>query len=141
MRGKKLFVDSWAWIAWAMRDDANHDRAMELLHEQLDAGALLVTSDQVLAEALTRIRYDGNLTTALLLVDHTEHLVTGDALEMVFLTPPLWQIAVAWFRHYTDQRFSFVDCTSFAIMHDRAIQEALTSDAHFATAGFTPLAA
>ena len=34
---------------------------------------------------------------------------------------------------------SFTDCTSFLLMKELGLREALTKDAHFAEAGFVPL--
>jgi predicted nucleic acid-binding protein len=47
--------------------------------------------------------------------------------------------ARSYFRQHADQGFSFTDCTSFVIMRQRAIQQALTSDRHFVRAGFEVL--
>jgi predicted nucleic acid-binding protein len=41
-----------------------------------------------------------------------------------------------WLERYDDQDFSFTDGVSFAVMQERRIEEALTLDQHFATAGF-----
>ena len=43
-----------------------------------------------------------------------------------------WQI----FLDYDDQEFSFTDCTSFALMRLKNIQDAFTFDGHFQTMGF-----
>jgi uncharacterized protein len=43
------------------------------------------------------------------------------------------------FFRYHDKDFSFTDCTSFVVMRDLKLREALTTDHHFAQAGFTVL--
>ena len=138
---RQVFVDSWAWLAWAASDDPAHERAVVLRRELYEQGALLVTSRFVLAESLTRLRYDVGLPSALALVEAADGLVEIDSLDVIPVEETLWQEALGWFRRFDDQMFSFVDCTSFAIMHARAINEDLTGDRHFAVAGFTPLGA
>lgn len=136
-----VFVDTWAWIATTVRRDEAHQRVRELGLQMQRDGALWVTSNFVLAESLTRLRYDESLATAMALATTTQPMADGGVLEVITVDQPLWDDALTWFRRYDDQSFSFVDCTSFAIMHERAINEALTADHHFATAGFTPLGA
>ena len=43
------------------------------------------------------------------------------------------------FFRYRDKDFSFTDCTSFALMRELRIREALTTDKHFRQAGFQML--
>ena len=45
----------------------------------------------------------------------------------------------AFLRRRLDHAYSFVDCASFVIMAERGILEAVTTDEHFAEAGFVPL--
>lgn len=44
----------------------------------------------------------------------------------------------AWsiFLKYSDQEFSFTDCTSFALMKDLNLKKAFTFDSHFSIIGF-----
>jgi predicted nucleic acid-binding protein len=41
------------------------------------------------------------------------------------------------FFRYRDKDFSFTDCTSFVVMQELKLREVLTTDRHFAQAGFT----
>lgn len=141
MTRRTAFVDTWAPIAWTVRTDPGHARAERLSRSVREAGGRLLTSNFVLAEALTRLRYDAGLRTALRLVEHLDELLGADVLEVVNVDQAIWAAALTWFRRFADQRFSFVDCTSFAIMADLGLTEALTSDTHFAAAGFVPLGA
>lgn len=139
MTRRRVFVDSWAWIAIAVADDADHRRATLTMEELLAERAQLLTSNFVLAETLTRLRYGASLSTALVVADETTTMAAAGLLDVVQVEELFWHSALTWFRRFTDQRFSFVDCTSFAIMEREAVGEALTADRHFATAGFVPL--
>ncbi len=44
--------------------------------------------------------------------------------------------ALRWLRRHDERPYSFVDSTSFAVMRDQGIPEALTFDSDFAVAGF-----
>ena len=47
--------------------------------------------------------------------------------------------ARAFFVKHADHDYSFTDCTSFEVMGERGIREALSKDAHFGEAGFRSL--
>ena len=44
--------------------------------------------------------------------------------------------ARSWFFRYRDKEFSFTDCTSFVVMRELKLREALSTDQHFVRAGF-----
>lgn len=141
MNRRTVFVDTWAWVAAAVRDDPNHARAVELETVLVRDGVRRITSNFVLSEAVTRLRYDASLSVALALLDAVVEMVAAGWLEVVVVDELVWAEATAWLRRFEDQPFSFVDCTSFAIMAERDLTEALTGDRHFATAGFVALGA
>jgi uncharacterized protein len=60
---------------------------------------------------------------------------------VVAATHELFDRAVRFFANRHDKSWSLTDCTSFIVMKDLAIGEALTADHHFAQAGFIPLLA
>jgi predicted nucleic acid-binding protein len=47
--------------------------------------------------------------------------------------------ARAWFFRHRDKDYSFTDCTSFVVMRELRVKEALTTDRHFRQAGFLSL--
>ncbi len=59
--------------------------------------------------------------------------------ENIPASSELLRRGVALFEQRPDKSWSLTDCTSFIVMEDRGIREALTGDHHFEQAGFTPL--
>jgi predicted nucleic acid-binding protein len=51
----------------------------------------------------------------------------------------LFDKALTLFETRPDKEWSLTDCSSFVLMHEYGIEEALTSDRHFKQAGFTIL--
>ena len=133
MSGRHVFVDTWAWVALTLRDDANHARAVALSSQLRGTGALLVTSNFVIDESATRIRYDGSQGSACA-GGSTEPHAYG-VLEIVTVGPSIEEPALDLMRRYSDQRFSFTECTSFVIMRSFGMEEAFTGDRHFTAAG------
>ena len=56
----RVFVDTWAWYALIDKADVDHELAQLTNDELLDAGHTFVTTNFVLDEALTLIRYKVN---------------------------------------------------------------------------------
>jgi len=66
-------------------------------------------------------------------------LAQSQALRMEFIGEERFWKARAYFLKHADHSYSFTDCTSFLLMKELGLREALTKDAHFAEAGFVPL--
>jgi predicted nucleic acid-binding protein len=102
------------------------------------ATADILTSDLVIVEVLNylngrdiEIRQNAfNIVSDL----HTNSLV-----EVVPYTRTLFEKAGALYLQAKDKRWSFTDCSSFVIMRERNIRDALTADEHFEQAGFRAL--
>lgn len=125
-----LFVDTSAWYAAADAGDRSHERAKEAL----SAGDRLVTSDHVLVESWLLLRYRLGLHAA---ERFWEGLRGGVAAVEPVSAADLevaWQIG----RSFSDQTFSIVDRTSFAIMQRLGIHRAATFDDDFAVFRFGP---
>jgi len=61
-----VFVDTGGWIALAVKRDRYHKKAATYYRKVSKAKVRLVTSNYVLAETYTRIRYDDGHDKALL---------------------------------------------------------------------------
>jgi len=131
--GGRVFVDSGPLIALADRGDRHHLQVRRFFGTK---GLPLLTHVGVLAEAVTFLRYRFGHASARTLGDLVR---SGRALTLlpIELTDDIegWR----WFLRYRDQRFSLVDCWSFAVMTRLGIREVATFDRDFAIAGFTPV--
>ena len=133
MNRERVFVDTGAWLAVTLLDDARHDEAARVFKELLADGARLVTTNHVVGETYTflaRVR-DPRLACAFV-----DRLKGGFALDCVHAGEEAEARAFEWLRKYDDQRFSFVDVVSFAVMTELGIERVLAFDRHFVSAGF-----
>ncbi len=125
-----LFVDTSMWFAAADSSDRSNSRAKAILSR----GEPLVTTDHVLIETWTLLRYSMNRRVA---EQFWEGLRAGvAAIEMVGAADleAAWHIGTT----YRDQDFSMVDRTSFAVMGRLGIERAASLDDDFAIFRFGP---
>jgi len=135
---KALFVDTAGWIACADGADPAHTRCCAARDAALEAGRMLVTTDFVVDETLTLIRFRLGLAAA---DAWWQQLDASSRVRWERVDSQRFEKARALFFQYRDKQFSFTDCTSFAIMRELRLRQALTTDRHFAQAGFEVLPA
>lgn len=95
-----------------------------------------VTTNYVLYETLTLVRYKMSHALTMKLWDSIQALEKTSLLTIIRINEKQEQTAQNIFRHYNDQKFSMVDCTSFAVMQDLKLQTVFTGDKHFSIMGF-----
>ena len=79
----KVFVDTWAWYALADAADADHAGAQATNDRLLNEDDIFVTSNFVLAEAITLIRYHLHHTAAMRFHQLVQQMVAGGLVEVV----------------------------------------------------------
>jgi predicted nucleic acid-binding protein len=131
-----VFVDTGAWIAVMVQADAYHEAAKTCYRRLLSRRLPLVASNYVFDETLTRIRYDAGHAAACRFLDLYEEAEERRLLVTLYVDEDVTRQALQLFRKYSDQEFSFTDCTSFVLMERHAITEAFAFDNHFETMGF-----
>jgi predicted nucleic acid-binding protein len=125
-----LFVDTSIWYAAADTSDASNARAKAILAE----GELLVTTDHVLIETWTLLRYRIRRQAAERFWEGMRNGVASVEPVGVADLEAAWQIGLA----FSDQDFSIVDRTSFAVMRRLGIERAASLDDDFAIFRFGP---
>ena len=125
-----IFVDTGAWYALVDKDDADHRGAAAFLA----ANTLpIITTNFVFSETITLIRYRIGHEAAR---SFGQKLKESSLVRVVTVTPSDEERAWDVFCKYQDQDFSFVDCTSFAVMERMKLATAFAFDRHFSVMKF-----
>ena len=122
----KIFVDTSAFYALADEDDRYHRQARET-YESLIASGQFFTSDYILVECWFLVRSHLGRKAAL---EFWDGLSTG-IVTMIKVELQDLEQARAIIKRFSDQDFSLVDATSFAMMEKEGIETAFAFDSDF----------
>ena len=128
----RLFVDTGAWFALNSRSDENHRTAAKFVHRFKKEAVLFYTTDYVVDETVTLLRFKVSYSQAVVFLDFVAQSAN---VARVQVTGELVGQAEEIFRTYTDKRWSFTDCVSFAFMDELGLEEAFCFDQNFAHYG------
>ncbi len=128
----QCFADTSFFLALLSPSDTNHPEACK-------ANAIdrpILTSYWVLLELADHMsgRANRRLFARLL-----HELLLDSRYEIVPAEQRLLDQAIALHEERPDKDWSLTDCTSFVLMNERGLREALSADRHFEQAGFTLL--
>ena len=70
-----IFVDTGAWIAILNPNDQHHREAIAIYRDLQQQKTRFLTTDYVIDETATRLRYDTNHSLAVMFLEHIELLV------------------------------------------------------------------
>jgi predicted nucleic acid-binding protein len=136
MANREAFLDTSGLYALIDRKDAHHPAARTVVERLLRAGRRLVATDYVLAETLNLANARSGSRVALRLLDLIEQTA---GIRIEWIGTSRFDLTKAFFRKHADHSYSFTDCTSFVVMRELKLSQALTTDRHFTQAGFEPL--
>ena len=131
---KKIFIDTGAWYALKNKNDPDHAAVFSFFKKLPLAGIVCYTSDYVIDESITLVKT--RLKNHLVATTLAEELLSEKAARLIYVAPRYLPRALEIYKKYSDQQFSFTDCTSFAIMESLNIVEALAFDRHFSFEAF-----
>jgi predicted nucleic acid-binding protein len=130
---KALFVDTGGWMACADAADPACETARAARDRALERGQLLVTTDYVIDETLTLVRVRLGLAAA---EAWWAQVQASSRLRTEWIGGSRADKARHLFFRHRDRDFSFTDCTSFIVMQELKLRQALTTDVHFGQVGF-----
>jgi predicted nucleic acid-binding protein len=128
-----VFADTSYFLAFLGENDQYHDRAVAWTRV---LRARVLTSEYVVMEVGNSLTRGGDRAV---FTDFYQELRGGASFEVVPASSDLQDRGAKLFADRPDKEWSLTDCTSFVIMSDRGIQDALTTDRDFEEAGFRVL--
>lgn len=133
-----LFVDTAGWGNLVDPSQPYHRAATALYRDARVSGRPLVTTTYVVAELVALLTSPLH-TPRPRLIAFVNGLKRAPHVQIVHIDPTLDDEAWNLLERRPDKAWSLVDCASFVLMEREGITDALTSDHHFAQAGFVPL--
>ncbi len=132
-----IFVDSGAWIALVSQRDQHYNDAVTIFNDLIQQRTQLLTTDYVIDETATRLRYKVNHSIAVQFLNLIESSKVTGRLTVTEIDSALFQEAERLFRQYDTAELSFTDCTSFVVCQQHNVSEAFAFDQHFPMVGIT----
>jgi predicted nucleic acid-binding protein len=128
-----IFVDTGAFLARHLARDQHHRRSVAAWQELPRRDWRVHTSNFVLDETFTLL---GRWVSHAFAADRAEAILTSSYLEILRPDSRDELEALELFRKFADQKVSYTDCISFALMRRFGIVQAFAFDRHFVQAGF-----
>ncbi|MCP4680052.1 MAG: type II toxin-antitoxin system VapC family toxin [Deltaproteobacteria bacterium] len=128
-----IFIDTGAFLARYLPRDTHHARASLLWQDLGSTDIPLYTSNFVLDELFTLL---GRRASHEYAASRAKTFYSSSRLKILRPTVDDEVAALDDFEKLADQKVSFTDCVSFALMRRRHITRAFSFDRHFQLAGF-----
>jgi predicted nucleic acid-binding protein len=136
MAASRLFVDTWGWLVLANRRDPSFPEVARMRAEAADRKGAWVTTDYVLDETITRLFATTPLTLARRYVEGIFEAAQLGLVNIEHVNAERFTAAWRLRLQFEDKpRISFTDLTTFVVMRELRIEQALTGDAHFEHVG------
>lgn len=132
----RLFLDTSYAIALAAPSDHLHHQARELWVRIERTRTRILTTRAVLLEIGNALSKSKHRKIAVALLGSLDR---DSRVEIVPLSQELYLRGLELFRRRPDKDWGLVDCISFEVMREHAVNDSLTSDGHFEQAGFRAL--
>jgi predicted nucleic acid-binding protein len=132
-RPAHVFVDSGAWLALFSASDNKHAVADELFRRASHESIPLLTTNLVLAEVHRLLLFRVGPPAAAMALSRVDD---SALVEVRFPNQATHRGARGWLAKLADQKISYTDASSFAVMEAEKCRVAMSFDHDFWTAGF-----
>jgi len=133
---KKIFADSFYWIALINPKDQWRKRALKVSESFVDVS--IITTDEVLIETLNYFAESGKFMRQNAVKD-VRAILLNQNVEIISCSHEKILEAIEFYESRSDKGYSLTDCISMLTMKNLGLQEILTHDNHFEQEGFSIL--
>ena len=133
-----IFADTSGWANLLDRSQPFHPLTVKLYQLARQNGQKIITTNYIITELValltSPLRIPRKTTIALI-----QSLKSSPYVEVIHIDSDLNTKAWTLLKNRVDKEWSLVDCSSFIVIQEMRIFEALTTDHHFEQAGFIRL--
>ena len=130
---KAVFADAFYFVALLNRGDQHHAKVTAAARQLREN---LITTEWVLMELADALAESASRR---LVAPFIHELSQDPKVQIIPVTTDLFQRGLRLYEDRQDKGWTLTDCTSFVVMRDESITDALTGDHHFEQAGFKAL--
>ena len=134
----KIFVDTAGWGNLVDTLQEFHAETKTIYLSAKQNGSRLVTTNYVIAELIALLSSPLRIPR-MKSIKFIESIKSSALVDIVHIDEDLDAKSWELLKNRADKNWSLVDCSSFIVMQENKIVEALTTDHHFQQAGFVRL--
>lgn len=127
----KIFIDSGAFIAYFLKQEASHDDVVKKYHFYMQAKAQLFTSNYILDELLTWFSVKQNKYFTEKLIIYLQRIIENGELKVVFIDSIIHKKAQDVLLKFLEHKISFTDATTYVLYKNLLLDEIFTLDSDF----------
>lgn len=133
-----LFIDTSGWASLFIPTETYHVKAADYFRQAQRTKQRLITTNYIITE-LVALLGSRQRTPRPKLFQSIDSINLAPYVDLIHIDAVTNAVAWELCKSRLDKAWSLVDCSSFVVMQQVAIQEALTTDKHFEQAGFVRL--
>lgn len=133
-----LFIDTSGWASLFVTRESHHAQARQLFTQATQQNHALITSNYIISE-LVALLHSPLRQPRSQIFEIINAIRSAAYIQTIHIDTAIDQAAWELCQNRSDKPWSLVDCSSFIIMQQLNLQQALTTDHHFEQAGFLRL--
>lgn len=130
----RIFADTSGWAALADVSEPFYEESTEIYSAAIKNGKRLVTTNYVLAELVALMTSPMRFHRPRI-IEFIDGIKESPHFDIIHIDKELDARSWDLLTNRADKKWSLVDCSSFVVMRENGISDALTTDHHFEQAG------